>query len=147
MKTWHAHLRRTVKLIEFTYEDCNVLFFFFSPTAKEKRMKRECDILAPRLSARHEFYFCVKDAEKTCKYVILSVQGVFYKFFCTSMTTGIIIIGFYYYIFSMVLYKKNLVELQDSGGKNNLLQWEMVEDSKDARNGFENLGCLLFRNI
>lgn len=55
---------------------------------------------------RHEFYFCVKDAEKTCKYVILSVQGVFYKFFCTSMTTGIII-GFYYYIFSMMLYRKN----------------------------------------
>lgn len=36
MKTWHAHLRRTVKLIEFTYEDWNKgllgffgLFFFF----------------------------------------------------------------------------------------------------------------------
>lgn len=37
MKTWHAHLRRTVKLIEFTYEDCNAFF----ATAKEKRIKRE----------------------------------------------------------------------------------------------------------
>lgn len=92
-------------------------FFFFFPTAKERRIKRECDILSPRLSARHEFYFYVKDAEKTCKYVILSIQSVFYKFFCTSMTTGIIIFGFYYYIFSMVLYRKNSVELQDAEGK------------------------------
>lgn len=58
---------------------------------------RTCDILAPRLSARHKSYFCVKDAEKTCNYVILSVLGIFYKLFCTSMTTSIII-GFYYYI-------------------------------------------------
>lgn len=63
------------------------------------------------------------------------------------MTTGITIIGFYYYIFSMVLYRKNSVELQDSGGKNNLFQWEVVEDLKDVRNGFENLGCLVFRDI
>lgn len=66
-------------------------------TVKERRIKRERDILAPRLSARHKFYFCVKDAKTTCKYVILSVLGTFYKFFWKSMTTCIIN-GFYYYI-------------------------------------------------
>lgn len=83
MKTWHAHLRRTVKLIEFTYEDCNA---FFCNCKREENEKGTRDILAPRLSARHKCYVCVKDAGKRGRYVALSVLGIFYSFsyFCDN---------------------------------------------------------------
>lgn len=84
MKTWHAHLRRTAKIIEFTYEDCNA--FFFCYCKREENEKGTRDILAPRLSARHKCYVCVKDAEKRGIFVAFNVLGILYSFsfFCDN---------------------------------------------------------------